>query len=89
MVNSGPDSNGSGFYISFVECEWMNEKSVVFGVVCNEESMAVLFEVFLYSVCFIYKISKRPNPLVRALKKNTGGAAGFCCWEAKECCLHI
>ena len=49
----------------------MNDKNVVFGVVCNEESMAVLFEVrmFLYSVCFIYKISKRPNPLVRALQK--------------------
>ncbi len=45
MVNAGPDTNGSGFYISLVECEWMNDKNVVFGCLCNEESMAVLFEI--------------------------------------------
>jgi len=45
MVNSGPDSNGSGFYISFVECEWMNDKYVAFGCVCSEESLTVLFEL--------------------------------------------
>jgi cyclophilin family peptidyl-prolyl cis-trans isomerase len=44
-VNSGPDTNGSGFYISFIECEWMNDRHVVFGCVCNEESFAVLFEL--------------------------------------------
>jgi len=45
MVNRGPDTNGSGFYLSFVECQWMNERHVVFGSVCNEESLAVLFEI--------------------------------------------
>jgi len=45
MVNSGPDTNGSGFYITFVQCEWMNEKNVAFGCVCSEESMAVLAEL--------------------------------------------
>lgn len=45
MVNRGPDSNGSGFYISLVECGWMNDKNVAFGCLCNEESMAVLFEI--------------------------------------------
>mmetsp|Transcript_67254 Transcript_67254/g.115492 ORF Transcript_67254/g.115492 Transcript_67254/m.115492 type:complete len:193 (+) Transcript_67254:32-610(+) len=44
-VNSGPDTNGSAFYISFIECEWMNDKHVVFGCVCNEEAFAVLFEL--------------------------------------------
>ena len=45
MVNAGPDTNGSGFYLSFIECAWMNEKHVVFGCICNEESLAVLFEI--------------------------------------------
>ena len=46
MVNSGPDTNGSGFYLSFIETgQWMNEKHVVFGCICNEESLAVLFEI--------------------------------------------
>ena len=74
MVNEGPDSNGSGFYIDFVENErvryymlpaaimpvmklsylvsflsigslQLNDKNVVFGVVCSEDSIAVLFEM--------------------------------------------
>lgn len=45
MVNAGPDTNGSGFYLSFIETAWMNEKHVVFGCICNEESLAVLFEI--------------------------------------------
>jgi len=44
-VNSGPDSNGSGFFISFVECDWMNDKHVVFGAVCNRESIKVLADL--------------------------------------------
>jgi cyclophilin family peptidyl-prolyl cis-trans isomerase len=45
MCNRGPNSNGSGFYISFVECNWMNDKNVVFGCICNRESMEVLFQI--------------------------------------------
>ena len=43
MVNSGPDSNRSQFYISFATNDWMDDAHVVFGYVV--EGMEVLNKI--------------------------------------------
>ncbi|EGR32314.1 peptidyl-prolyl cis-trans isomerase, putative [Ichthyophthirius multifiliis] len=40
MANSGPNTNGSQFFITTVQCEWLNGKHTVFGKIV--EGMEVL-----------------------------------------------
>ena len=35
MANKGRHTNGSQFYITLQECNWMNSKYVAFGYVCH------------------------------------------------------
>ena len=43
MFNLGPNTNGSQFYITTAETDWLDEKSVVVGAVVDQASLDTLF----------------------------------------------
>ena len=42
MANSGPNTNGSQFFITHVETPWLDKKHTVFGAVSDSDSLDVV-----------------------------------------------
>lgn len=45
MANSGPNSNGSQFFVTTIVTSWLDGKHVVFGEVADEASMALVRKI--------------------------------------------
>jgi len=42
MANSGPNSNGSQFFITHIPTEWLDGKHTVFGKVVSDTDLAIV-----------------------------------------------
>lgn len=48
MANAGKDTNGSQFFITFIKCNWLDDKHTVFGeLIINKESKELMKQIEL------------------------------------------
>lgn len=46
MANSGPHTNGSQFFLTFIACPWLDGKHVVFGKITEGMDLLQLVEKY-------------------------------------------
>ena len=57
MANSGPNTNGSQFFITHLETPWLDNKHTVFGQVSDSDSLAVVNSIVQDDKIELVKIS--------------------------------
>ena len=62
MAKSGPNTNGSQFFITHVPCPWLNEKHAVFGRVVDAASQDVVNSIAQGDVMRSVTIREQPSP---------------------------
>ena len=62
MANSGPNTNGSQFFITHLETPWLDKKHTVFGKVSDEESQDVVNSIRENDLIESIEISGDPYP---------------------------
>lgn len=69
MANSGPDTNGSQFFITHVKTPWLNGKHTVFGKVETEKDMAVVNSIVKNDKIISITIKGDTLPLMESYKQ--------------------
>ena len=62
MANSGPNTNGSQFFITHLETPWLDKKHTVFGKVSDEESQDVVNSIRENDLIESIEISGNSSP---------------------------
>ena len=57
MANSGPNTNGSQFFITHLETPWLDNKHTVFGQVSDSDSLAIVNSIVQDDKIELVKIS--------------------------------
>ncbi|CAM3506979.1 peptidylprolyl isomerase [Pseudostreptobacillus hongkongensis] len=77
MANSGPNTNGSQFFITHVPTEWLNYRHTIFGEVLSEEDQKVVDSIAQDDIMTEIRISGDVEKLFEENKEFYTGLKDF------------
>jgi peptidyl-prolyl cis-trans isomerase B (cyclophilin B) len=69
MANSGPNTNGSQFFITHVPTPWLDDHHAIFGQVVAAEDMEVVNDIIQGDRIDTIEIEGEAGPLLKTMKK--------------------